>query len=55
MKAKLNDLIKSGLVWVAFNECDKFINYAANNNVRLKVGNIYKEGFIFMFAGAVIC
>lgn len=55
MKAKLNDLIKSGLVWISFNDCSKFVEYATANNVRLNIGNIYNNGFIILFAGAVIC
>ena len=50
----MNDMIKSGLVWVRLDESARFCEYLRANNVLPKMGNEYNGGVIVMFGGAVI-
>ena len=46
MRAKLNDLLASGLVWVASEIRDRFVAYANANGVFTDAGRDYRGGVI---------
>ena len=53
MEAKVNDLLKSGVVLIKFEDIDKFINYAigVRNLTSIKPGSVYGKAMIFTMEG----
>lgn len=49
MEAKVNDLLKSGVVLIKFEDIDRFVNYAigVRNLLGLKPGSVFGDAMIF--------
>ena len=51
MEGKIKDLLKSGVVWVRYEDCAKFIEYAwYRHGISVRGGDSYNNGCMFVKA-----